>query len=497
MQYQFLLWATAIGLRVALAEVDYSFSKTFPLHKRQESCDGDKEPDIAPNCDDCIISYPGDTCETLADIGFIGVDQIKAYNPALGRDCSNVQPYWRYCIHIGTIAGTTTTTSTSTKTSSATSSTNTLSTPSPLITGGVVPNCDLFYKTPNAGYNCELVISANDGPLNVPGLSINNLEDWNYGITPYCEGNLVLPSNVYICIRTVGYQPPTTTTTTSSTTPSSTGLPPGFSTDYPVQILPGQVHDCNTWYLVATGDTINSIYAKGPSIVFPPHLLAWNPTLGPSGTGLTVGTWVCVSRDAANPRATMPTTTTLTTTTTTTTTSVKTSTTSVKTTTTSVKATTTSVKTTTKVTTTPTKTTTTTTKTTTALTHPIYQPSQFPMTTTVGCISASNKDPTPVSFWAGDGLYTAISSACKTLVGTSAKYLETGLPYVSEQRPNNQPVLIDLQIRKGGFSVTNTQCYDQLVLVLRGCRSGNPSRTFGGCSYTSDYNLEACIFPDP
>lgn len=119
------------------------------------------------------------------------------------------------------------------------------------------------------------------------------------------------------------------------------------------------------------------------------------------------------------------------------------------------------------------------TKTTTAMTHPTYQPSQFTMTKTLGCISASNKDPTPISFLAGDGLYTAICNACKTLVGTSAKYLETGLPYVSEQLPNGRPVLIDLQVRKGGFSATNTHCYDQLVLVLRGCRSGNPSRTFG------------------
>ncbi|KAF3288479.1 hypothetical protein TWF970_005547 [Orbilia oligospora] len=479
MRYHFLLWATALGFRSVLAELGYSSS---PLHKRQDSCDGSKEPDIAPNCDECIIAYPGDTCEVLADIGFISVDQIKAYNPALERDCSDVEPYWRYCIHTGIIASTTTTTKTSSSVTSTTQvSTNTLSTPSPLITGGVVPNCDWFYKTPVAGYNCRIVVSANNGPLNVPGLSIKNLEDWNYGIAPFCEANLALPSNVYVCIRTIGYKPPTTTTTTtasSSTTPSSTttGLPAGFSTDYPVQILAGQVHDCNTWYLVATGDTINSIYSKAPTIVFPPHLLAWNPTLGPSGTGLTVGTWVCVSRDGTNPHATMPTTTTTTTTTTT-------------------KTTTTSVKTTTKATTTPTKTTTTT-KTTTALTHPIYQPSQFPMTKTVGCISASNQDPTPISFYAGDGLYTAISSACKTLVGTSAKYLETGLPYVSPQLPNGKPVLIDLQIRKGGFSVTNAMCYDQLVLVLRGCRSGDPSRTFGGCSYTSDYNLEACIFPD-
>ncbi|KAF3123324.1 hypothetical protein TWF703_000945 [Orbilia oligospora] len=422
MRYHFLLWATALGFRSVLAELSYSSS---PLHKRQDSCDGSKEPDIAPNCDECIIAYPGDTCEVLADIGFISVDQIKAYNPALERDCSDVEPYWRYCIHTGIIASTTTTTKTSSSVTSTTQvSTNTLSTPSPLITGGVVPNCDWFYKTPVAGYTCGIVVSANNGPLNVPGLSIKNLEDWNYGIAPFCEANLPLPSNVYVCIRTIGYKPPTTTTTTtasSSTTPSSTttGLPVGFSTDYPVQILAGQVHDCNTWYLVATGDTINSIYAKAPTIVFPPHLLAWNPTLGPSGTGLTV-----------------------------------------------------------------------------ALTHPIYQPSQFPMTTTIGCISASNQDPTPISFYAGDGLYTAISSACKTLVGTSAKYLETGLPYVSPQLPNGKPVLIDLQIRKGGFSVTNAMCYDQLVLVLRGCRSGNPSRTFGGCSYTSDYNLEACIFPD-
>ncbi|KAK6498462.1 hypothetical protein TWF481_011053 [Arthrobotrys musiformis] len=476
MRYQFLIWAAVLGSRVVLAELGYS---GFPLHKRQDSCDGSKEPDIVSTCDDCIISYPGDTCEVLADIGFISVEEIKSYNPALGRNCSDVKPYWRYCIHTGAIVATTTTTTASSKTTSVASttrtSTNTISTPSPLITGGVVPNCDLFYKTPSAGYNCGLVVSANDGPLNVPGLSIKNLEDWNYGITPYCEGNLVLPNNVYVCIRAIGYQPPTTTTTTTAST--STGLPAGFSTNYPVQILAGQVHDCNTWYLVASGDTINSIYSKAPTIVFPPHLLAWNPTLGPSGTGLTVGTWVCVSRDGTNGHATMPTTTT--------------------TTTTSVKTSTTSVKTTTKATTTATKTTTTTTKTTTTLTHPIYQPSQFPMTTTIGCISASNKDPTPISFYAGDGLYTAISSACKTLVGTSAKYLETGLPYVSNQLPNGKPVLIDLQIRKGGFSVTNAQCYNQLVLVLKGCRSGDPSRTFGGCSYTSDYNLEACIFPDP
>ncbi|KAK6526559.1 hypothetical protein TWF694_005141 [Orbilia ellipsospora] len=648
-----------------------------------------EEPDIDANCLAFIVGITGDDCWSLADAAGDTVDQIQLWNPALARDCSDVKPGWYYCAWSLDTATTTTSSPPSTTTSVHTAPTPTNAFP------GVVSNCnDWYYIYPEdyqSNYCFYLVTLATSRPVAPMDKSLNSSDIilWNPGVGSDCSQ---AQRGYAYCICTTDFQPQpcwgqnyspedcpvpsstttttttssmpittttttTKTTTTTSTTTTTTGIG-GVTTNYPTSPLAGQPFDCNKWYLVASSDTCSSIITKlSPLSVISAHLLAWNPTIGPNCAGLTVGTYLCISKGSADPSVTISTTTTMTTTTTTktttttsgittptpiqsgqvancvgwrfvqtgdtcanlvtrfasigltqalllswnpalksdcsgltlgyyicvqiaavttttTTTTTKTTTTTTKTTTTSTIATptpiqtgqvancvgwrfvqtgdtcpnlvtrfasigltqalliqwnpalksdcsgltlgyyicvqiaavttttttapkTTTTTTTTKTTTTAPKTTTTTTttKTTTTATHPKYKPSQFPATKTLQCISSSASDPTPVQFYAGDGLYSAISTACASIVGTGSLFLETGLPYIGHGNDDGANLEIDLQIRLGGTTISNTQCYNQLLLVLQGCRSGNPSRTFGGCSFTSDYNLEACIFP--
>ncbi|KAK6532620.1 hypothetical protein TWF281_006802 [Arthrobotrys megalospora] len=257
---------------------------------------------------------------------------------------------------------------------------------------------------------------------------------------------------------------------------------------------PDIIPTCSRWIEALPGDDCNTL-AEIDGVPLA-DFLAWNPALARNCQGIIVGFGYCTEN-----KGTAPTTTSSRTTsgltcptvacpvTVTVTTTVFIGTTTSRTTTQSTtRSTTPSTTPSTTRSTTPSTTTTTTTKVSLA-------PSMFPSASgTVQCVRSNSPIPQPTQIASGTTLDTVIASACNELVTTTNKWLEIGDPYTVVLPVSGKATTFLLNIKLGGFPVQNSLCQSQLKLISSGCTtSGN---TYGGCSYTSDFNLLSCIFPN-
>ncbi|KAF3940051.1 hypothetical protein ABW19_dt0208710 [Dactylella cylindrospora] len=144
--------------------------------------------------------------------------------------------------------------------------------------------------------------------------------------------------------------------------------------------------------------------------------------------------------------------------------------------------------------TTPSTTTTTRTTTTTTVKTPLA-PSMFPSASgTIQCVRSTSPIPQPTQIASGTTLDAVIVSACNELVTTSSKWLEVGDPYTVVLPVSGKATTFLLNIKLGGFAVPNSMCLTQLRQIITSCTTN--SNTYGGCTYTSDFNLLSCIFPN-
>ncbi|KAF3919924.1 hypothetical protein AA313_de0201895 [Arthrobotrys entomopaga] len=128
----------------------------------------------------------------------------------------------------------------------------------------------------------------------------------------------------------------------------------------------------------------------------------------------------------------------------------------------------------------------------------VHDTTQFPPSGgALQCIVPTRQDPNPASVWNAWNFPIAVQHACQQLVGDSGKFLAVGNPYTTSlvADTNGFRAQYALQMKLGGFVVTQDLCVKQLS-TLSQCKGSNPSTTYGGCTYTSDGNFEACIFPD-
>lgn len=93
------------------------------------------------NCDQFYLVKSGDGCFDIAANAGISLSNFYSWNPAVGNDCSKLQPNFYVCIHL--IGGPTKTTTQG----------NGVATPTPTQTG-MVSNCDTFHKgrTPSTSF---------------------------------------------------------------------------------------------------------------------------------------------------------------------------------------------------------------------------------------------------------------------------------------------------------------------------------------------------------
>lgn len=218
---------------------------------------------MVSNCNTFYFVVSGDQCSTIASSYGISLASFYLWNPAVGSTCATLGLGDYVCVNV--VGGTTSTTS-----KSATP-TNGITTPTPIQTG-MTTNCNTFYLVVS-GDQCGTIASA-------AGISLANFYLWNPAVGSSCAS---LGLGDYVCINVIGGTTSTTKTTTKSTN--------GITTPTPIQT--GMVSNCNTFYLVVSGDQCGTIASShGISLA---NFYLWNPAVGSSCQTLGLGDYVCVN----------------------------------------------------------------------------------------------------------------------------------------------------------------------------------------------------------
>ncbi|EMD87309.1 hypothetical protein COCC4DRAFT_59180 [Bipolaris maydis ATCC 48331] len=136
---------------------------------------------------------------------------------------------------------------------------NGVDTPSPL-QPSVATNCDSFYYV-KSDNSCENIAKFN-------GISTARFLSWNPSAGSDCTGLWV---NAYACISIIGHTP-------TSVAPMTTTTGNGIATSPSIQY--GMVRNCDSFYMVKSGDTCDKISSSNS--ITSAQLISWNPTVGSS-----------------------------------------------------------------------------------------------------------------------------------------------------------------------------------------------------------------------
>ncbi|KZL66303.1 LysM domain-containing protein [Colletotrichum tofieldiae] len=238
-----------------------------------------------PNTDSsCTRWWDNDGSIACEDIPFergISLEKFLRWNPSITPTCGNYVTGRSYCVEglsSGPPSDETTITDpsrTTSTTSTLTSSSNDIETPGPT-QPGMVPNCDKFYFV-QQGDTCSAIALQH-------GISVQQMQAWNPSVDSTCSG---LWASFYVCVRTIGFQPPATSSTSKSTTTKSDNE---ITTPTPNQ--PNMVKNCNKFHLIRTTTTCQGIveYNKISMADF----LKWNPSVGSNCESLWLDTYACV-----------------------------------------------------------------------------------------------------------------------------------------------------------------------------------------------------------
>ncbi|KAL7934419.1 hypothetical protein V8C35DRAFT_327295 [Trichoderma chlorosporum] len=221
--------------------------------------------DTIQDCTSWDVAQSTDTCQSIADYGFITLDQLYAYNPSLAAKGCPIIVGDSYCVEQN--FGVPPPASSTSKPASTSTAGNGITTPTPTQTG-MASNCNKFHKVVS-GDTCSVLASSN-------GISLDDFYSWNPAVGSSCT-SLVL--DYYVCVGIIG---------TGGSTTSKPGN--GISTPGPVQT--GIVGNCNSFHLVVSGDTCADIASK--SGISLDSFYAWNPAVKNDCTQLLVGDYVCV-----------------------------------------------------------------------------------------------------------------------------------------------------------------------------------------------------------
>ncbi|KAL2152194.1 hypothetical protein VTH82DRAFT_5378 [Thermothelomyces myriococcoides] len=195
-------------------------------------------PGIAPNCNRFHKVEAGDTCDKIASLAGITVDQLKAWNSEINDACSNL--WLDYYICTG-VPG-----------AQLPSTTSAAPTPSPTMPGAV-ENCNKWYEV-SSGDSCESIAAKNT-------ITLDQFRSWNTEINSACN-NLWL--SYYVCV----------------------GVPDAATP------MPGIVPDCARYYLVETQDTCDSIAQKNGITLA--DFRRWNTYIDENCANLWADALVCV-----------------------------------------------------------------------------------------------------------------------------------------------------------------------------------------------------------
>ncbi|KFY26805.1 hypothetical protein V493_03857 [Pseudogymnoascus sp. VKM F-4281 (FW-2241)] len=213
---------------------------------------------IPPSCMAFYQATANDTCESIIkEEGYVSLDDLKEYNPALGSDCSGLIPGDYYCVMNGTLP------------------LPSVATAAPAATQtGITPDCVSWYRA-GSGEDCDLLVKI------FGTFSAEDFLKWNPAVKSDCSGFKI---GNYYCVAIPS------TPTTRTTSYDSTPLPTNGVGPQPEQ--PGIPETCADYWFVGNADTCDSIATKNNITVA--QLKSYNPALSSDCSGLTPNYYICV-----------------------------------------------------------------------------------------------------------------------------------------------------------------------------------------------------------
>ncbi|KAH7260827.1 uncharacterized protein BKA55DRAFT_504394, partial [Fusarium redolens] len=222
---------------------------------------------MVANCNKFHYIQSTTTCQGILNYDKISLADFVKWNPAVGKDCSNLWKGTSACV--GVIGFTPSlTTTTKPKPAATTTKGNGITTPTP-IQDGMVSNCNKFHFVQSTT-TCQ-------GILNYNKITLADFVKWNPGVGKDCGG---LWKGTNACVGVVGFKPsPTTTAGNGVTTPT------------PIQ--EGMVKNCVKFHFIGPQTTCQGVlnYDKITMAQF----AKWNPAVGKDCSGLWKGTNACVA----------------------------------------------------------------------------------------------------------------------------------------------------------------------------------------------------------
>ncbi|KEQ57758.1 uncharacterized protein M437DRAFT_30258, partial [Aureobasidium melanogenum CBS 110374] len=140
------------------------------------------------NCTSFADVVDGDTCQSVLDAYRLNIDQFYNYNPAVGKDCSNLWTGYQYCVqdpsYVDVVDGDSLSTSTSNTRSGSSATTlpsSTIAGPSPSAPTqtGQPSDCTRWY-TAQAGDSCSSV-------ANEAFITLDQFYSWNPAVSTDCS----------------------------------------------------------------------------------------------------------------------------------------------------------------------------------------------------------------------------------------------------------------------------------------------------------------------
>jgi hypothetical protein len=130
---------------------------------------------VVSNCDEFYLVQPGETCSTVAGKNGITVEELKAWNPSVGADCSGLWADAYACVSVIGHQPT------------PVEPVNGVETPSP-IQGGMTTSCNRFHLVD--GELCSSILKKYQ-------ISLEDFVRWNPGVGEVCEN---MWDRYYVCV---------------------------------------------------------------------------------------------------------------------------------------------------------------------------------------------------------------------------------------------------------------------------------------------------------
>lgn len=223
------------------------------------------------NCSTYEIVTSPETCQDVLDGYEINIAQFYGWNPAVGDQCQNLWPNYRYCVRPGAYVPVSVSASPIvTGSQPSTTSTSPAGTAPPAPTQSGQPgNCNAWVVA-KAGDGCDTI--ENDA-----GISAATFSQLNPVVGTDCSG---LWAGYAYCVGTSG----TITPSPSSTT--ATGGPPAKTQD-------GEPSTCSKWVVAQSGDSCESV--EKAAGIDSATFLKLNPPVGSDCSGLWAGYAYCIA----------------------------------------------------------------------------------------------------------------------------------------------------------------------------------------------------------